>query len=139
VTSIIWVIALVGGGLLIVILSLVILLTVSVRRLVGTKIQEAEHWPSTQGVVLTSEVRDAGGDSGWYANVVYRYEVGGCVYENSRIAVAVEPGSQSFQAHQQLAARYPVGAQVMVYYNPQNPADAALMIGDPNSWSPSDL
>lgn len=104
---------------------------------VRRKIRAAQDWPATRGVVLTSEVVDPGGESGWRARVVYRYEVGGRVYENSRIAVAVEHGNQSLHAQERLAARFPAGAEVPVYYDPRNPSDAALVKGDPNSPTPS--
>ena len=120
-----------------IVLLLVLVIRAKALRAVRQKIRAAQDWPSTKGLVLVSEVRDEGGESGWRAQVVYRYEVGGRVYENSRIAVAVEYGRQGFQAHQQLAARFPLGAQVVVYYNPQNPSDAALIKGNPNSSSPS--
>jgi hypothetical protein len=108
-----------------------------VLTLVRRKIREAQQWPSTKGLVVTSEVRNDNDEEGWYAKIIYRYEVGGRVYENSRIAVAVEHGNQSLQAQEQLASRFPVGAHVPVYYDPRNPADAALTKGDPNSWAPS--
>ena len=120
-----------------IVLLLVVVIRAQALRAVRQRIRAAQDWPSTKGLVLVSEVRDEGGESGWRAQVVYRYEVGGRVYENSRIAVAVEYGRQGFQAHQQLAARFPSGAQVVVYYNPLNPADAALIKGDPHSSSPS--
>lgn len=71
------------------------------------------------------------------SEVVYRYEVGGRVYENSRIAVAVEHGDGSLQAQERLAAGFPAGAQVPVYYDPGNPSDSALIKGDPSSRAPS--
>ena len=136
--GIVWGIGLVSMVLLFVGSSLVVvLISVIVLKAVRRKIQAAQDWPATRGLVLTSEVRDGGPDSGWYAKIIYRYEVGGRVYENSRIAVAVEYGDHSFQANERLAARFPVGAQVSVYYDPQNPADSALIKGDPNSSSPS--
>ena len=119
----------------------VLLLVLVIRRLalqaVRQKMREAESWHSTEGLVLESEVRDEGGENGWRAHVRYRYEVAGRVYDNSRIAVAVEYGREGFQAQEELTARFPVGAKVTVYYNPQNPADAALIKSDPNSPSPS--
>ena len=104
---------------------------------VQQKIREAQAWPSTEGVVLVSEVRDEGGENGWRAHVRYQYEVDGRTYESSRIAVAVEYGREGLQAHEELAARFPSGTRVTVYYNPQNPAESALVKGDPNSPSPS--
>ena len=120
-----------------IVLLLVFIIRAEALRAVRRKIRAAQDWPSTKGLVLVSEVRDEGGESGWRARVVYRYEVGGRAYENSRIAVAVESGRQGFQAHQQLAARFPAGARVVVYYDPRNPSDAALVPGDPDSGSPS--
>lgn len=64
-------------------------------------------WPATTGLVLVSEVRDAGG-GGWYAKVVYRCEVGGHVCGRSRIAAAFEQENRSFRARKQLAAHLPV-------------------------------
>ena len=131
-------------GLLILVVAFagaILTLVLVVRRIalqaVQHKIREAQAWPSTEGLILVSEVRDEGGENGWRAHVSYRYEVGGRLYESSRIAVAVEYGRESLHAHQELAARFPVGAQVTVYYNPRNPADAGLIKGDPNSSSPS--
>lgn len=119
----------------------ILLLVLVIRRIalraVKQKMREAQAWPSTEGLVLASEVGDEGGENGWRAHVSYRYEVAGRVYENSRIAVAVEYGREGLQAHRELAARFPAGAPVTVYYDPQNPADAALIKGDPNSPSPS--
>lgn len=131
------VLVLAGLTALFVILLLVILIVVVVLRQVQRKIGESQHWPSTTGVVLTSEVGHTGDDSGWYTRVIYRYEVGGRAYESSRIAVGVELGDQSQVSHERLASRFPVGARVTVYYNPQNPAEATLIQGDPNSWKPS--
>ena len=131
-------------GLLIVFVAFaaaILALVLVVRRIalqaVQQKIREAQAWPSTEGLVLVSEVRDEGGENGWRGHVRYRYEVAGRLYESSRIAVGVEYGREGLQAHQELAARFPKDARVTVYYNPRNPADAALIKGDPNSNSPS--
>ena len=99
--------------------------------------RQAQGWPATKGLILSSEVRNAHDENGWYATIIYRYEVSGRAYESSRIAVAVEHGDQSFQTQQQLAARFPVGAEVLVYYDPENPTDAALIKGHPRTSSPS--
>jgi hypothetical protein len=123
------------GTLLLIIFIGVIYYTV--RTGVQRKIRAAQDWPETEGQVLVSEVRDEGGENGWRAHVVYRYEVDGRVYENSRIAVAVEYGREGFQAQEELAARFPAGAPVTVYYNPQNPAEAALIKESLDSSSPS--
>lgn len=91
--------------------------------------QAAQSWASTMGTVLMSTVQSkrTGNSTSTYPVVVYQYEVNGTPYQSQRI----KAGEQFFnvrimgEAHA-TAARYPVGAQVMVYYNPANPAESAL-------------
>jgi hypothetical protein len=91
--------------------------------------QAAQAWPSTMGTVLMSTVQSkrTGNSTSIYPVVVYQYEVNGVSYQSQRI----KAGEQFFNVRvmgqaQATAARYPVGAQVMVYYNPANPAESAL-------------
>jgi len=62
-----------------------------------------------------------------YPVVVYQYEVNGRVYQSQTI----KAGEQFFNVRiigqaQETVDRYPIGAQVMVYYNPVNPQESAL-------------
>lgn len=89
----------------------------------------AQSWPGTLGTVLMSTVqsRRTGNSTSTYPAVVYQYEVNGKTYQNQRI----KAGEQFFNVRvmgeaQATASRYPVGAQVMVYYNPANPQESAL-------------
>jgi len=92
--------------------------------------QSAQDWPGTMGVVTMStiQIRRSGNNSRSEVPVVgYQYQVNGQTYTNGTI----KAGEQYFSVRmygdaRKAVERYPVGAQVMVYYNPANPADSAL-------------
>jgi len=79
------------------------------------------------GTVLTSSIvwRDSGSDGGStaYPSVHYSYQVNGQVFQSDKIAPGMEVGGTGAK---KVVARYPAGAQVMVFYDPQNPSEAVL-------------
>ena len=98
--------------------------------------QAAQAWPATTGVVLESYVNtETSYDSSSNSNttqfkpyVVYEYTVNGRRFRSDHIQVSdsfytmgMLPGSA-----QGVVNRYPVGANVTVYYNPTNPEEATL-------------
>ncbi len=91
--------------------------------------QAAQTWTSTMGVVMTStiQVKRSYKSRSEIPVVVYQYHVDGKPY----VGKTVKAGEQYFSVRlysdaQKTIARYPVGAEVMVYYNPANPAESAL-------------
>ncbi len=58
-----------------------------------------------------------------FANVVYEYELFGKKLRNNRVSIGEDLGN--FEVDETLA-RYPVGTNVTVYYNPRNPKEAVL-------------
>jgi len=91
--------------------------------------QAAQSWSSTMGTVLMStiQIKRTGRSRSEVPVVVYQYQVNGQVHQGQTI----KAGEQFFNVRvmgqaQATIARYPVGAQVMVYYNPTNPAESAL-------------
>ena len=95
----------------------------------GAARQISQSWTSTSGKVLMSSVQwGSGSHSGTsYPVVVYHYTVNGQSYQSQTI----KAGDQYFNVRvmgqaQVTVARYPIGADVTVYYNPANPADSAL-------------
>ena len=91
--------------------------------------EAAQSWPGTMGRVLMSSVQSkhTGKSISVYPVVVYQYEVNGRVYQSQTI----KAGEQFFNVRiigqaQETVNRYPIGAQVMVYYNPANPQESAL-------------
>lgn len=92
------------------------------------------QWPSTLGSVTASYLeRRASGKNGStnYPVVHYAYQVGRQPYQGRKIAPGPEVGGSGAA---KVVARYPVGAQVMVFYNPQDPADAVLERKAPAQW-----
>lgn len=93
------------------------------------------RWPSALGTVNASylERRSSSSDSGStnYPVVQYSYHVGGQAYQGTKLAPGPEVGGTGAG---KVVARYPAGAQVMVFYNPQNLSDAVLETKAPAQW-----
>jgi len=66
-----------------------------------------------------------------YPVVQYSYQIGGQLYQGSKIAPGMEVGGTGAG---KVVNRYPAGAQVMVFYNPQNPSEAVLETKAPAQW-----
>ena len=92
------------------------------------------QWPSTMGSVIASRLEQRSSSEGGYTNypvVQYSYQVGGQAYQSYKLAPGPVVGGTGAG---KVVARYPVGAQVMVFYNPQNPSDAVLETKAPAQW-----
>jgi len=92
------------------------------------------QWPSTMGAVNASYLERRSSSEGGYTNypvVQYSYQVGGQAFQGAKIAPGPEVGGTGAG---KVVARYPEGAQVMVFYNPQNPSDAVLETKAPAQW-----
>lgn len=90
------------------------------------KTAAAKQWPSTIGIVFASSVERRPTHRRRYANyaiVRYSYQVGERTYQNAKVSLG---SAASGLAAKRVVARYPVGAQVMVFYNPQDPSEAVL-------------
>jgi hypothetical protein len=92
------------------------------------------QWPSTMGTVHASFLERRSSSEGGYTNypvVQYSYQVSGQAYQGMKIAPGPEVGGTGAG---KVVARYPAGAQVMVFYNPQKPSDAVLETKAPAQW-----
>ena len=123
----------IGGAICAIVLPIVILVAFGYfmyrrSKMRDTAKQAAQDWSSTMGVVITSTVQvKRSYKSRSEIPVVYQYQVNGKPYTGQ----VVKAGEQFFSVRiygdaQKTIARYPVGAQVMVYYNPENPQESAL-------------
>jgi hypothetical protein len=122
------------GGLCATVVPLIVLVGLGIflyrRSQQGKAVKEAaQAWASTMGVVLSSSVqsRRTGKSVSTYPVVVYQYQVDGKSYQSQ----TVKAGEQYFNIRiigqaQETVKRYPVGTQVMVYYNLANPQESAL-------------
>ncbi|HUG33810.1 MAG TPA: DUF3592 domain-containing protein [Anaerolineales bacterium] len=91
--------------------------------------QSAQSWPGTMGVVTMStiQVRHTGRSRSEIPVVGYQYQVHGQTYTGGTIKAGEKYFSvRLYGEAQKTIERYPVGAQVMVYYNPANPSESAL-------------
>ncbi len=92
-------------------------------------------WPSVPGKVVSVRVtrhRDAKPAGAWRftPEITYRYSVDGRTYENGRLSFSRPPVSTPDRQHAKaVAARYPRGNRVRVYYDPRRPEYAALETG----------
>lgn len=90
------------------------------------KVSKASTWPSTLGTVTESRIQMRSNSDGGrtsYPLVRYAYQIMGRAYECLKVMPGMDVGGSG--AHR-VVSRYPVGAQVMVYYNPENPSEALL-------------
>lgn len=89
----------------------------------------AQSWPSTTGLVITSTIQSkrTGRSVSEYPVIIYQYSVHGREYQASTI----KTGEQFLKVGGSIVSnatikRYPVGSTVTVFYNPENPGEAAL-------------
>jgi Protein of unknown function (DUF3592) len=58
--------------------------------------------------------------------VIYSYTVDGVSYQAEQLHMGQTVVSSDTRAAERVVARYPAGGDVMIYYNPADPADATL-------------
>jgi hypothetical protein len=103
----------------------------------GAKGDASSGWPSAVGIVQQSRLEqrqvNAGGDRDntweYFPHISYHYQVQGQDYQSTNRRFPNPGYSRSQQEVAAILARYPAGAQVRVYYNPANPAEACLETG----------
>lgn len=90
------------------------------------------RWRRIKGEILGSWIEEDLGPDGriYYGRVEYTYIVGNRLYTSRRIKL-VGNTSTSHSDAQEIRRRYPKGKIVDVYYNPNNPAQATLKLGQP--------
>ncbi len=88
----------------------------------------AVSWPRARGTITSSDVRPTV-EVGYYVpEVSYRYAVEGTDFtgdaiQSTRIAYSSETDAR------EIAARYPIGTEVEVRYDPRDPSSAMLELG----------
>ena len=117
-------------GFVLLILNVIFLAIIYFMR---RKMAAVSQWPSTMGSVMMSTVDRRSTSDGYsdYPVVQYSYQVNGQPYQSMRLAPGPEVGGSGAG---KVVAKYPAGAQVMVFYNPQNPSDAVLERKAPAQW-----
>ena len=90
----------------------------------------AEHWPVTDGIIQSSEMKSHQGSKGgttYSAEVTYTYQVAGTGYTGNKVSIGQMSSSSEYA--QGILNRYPVGKKVSVHYLPGDPSDAVLETG----------
>ena len=96
-----------------------------------TNARNSSNWPTVLGSITKSEL-DADTDSDgttYSADIEYEYAVNGDAYLGEIVWFGDGYSSSARHSHQDIVDRYPVGAQVNVYYKPDDPFIAVLEPG----------
>ena len=95
----------------------------------------SENWPTAQGTVLDSKIRDVRSTSSdgptrtsYAVHVEYEYEVEGSVYQGDQVRFGAMMHNERSKAIDE-QRKYPTDAPVTVYYNPENVGEAVLVAG----------
>ena len=95
---------------------------------------ESVRWPTAPGVIISSELKSvyvraqgAQGEAGHYADVQYRYTVGGVALTG--IHFSFDQSLRPEEIARSEVDAFPVGKTVAVYYSPENPGVAVLVPG----------
>ncbi len=100
-------------------------------------VRKAAKWPVTRGRIVAADVqayqnwRRSDFDGRRYrryykSSVVYEYEVHGRKYRGDRLTIGVVVSATVPGFARRTAARYPVGAEVEVHYDPNRPGESVL-------------
>lgn len=80
-------------------------------------------WPSAEGIVLKSEVKESGR---YYSpGITYTFKVGGKKFESSRFSLA-EWESGNPVPSKKAVKRFPAKKKITVFYNPTNPEESVI-------------
>lgn len=118
-------------GFVLIVLNVVLLGVIFFMR---RRMAAVSQWPSAMGTVMMSAIEERPSGEGGYSDypvVQYAYQAGGQAYQSMKLAPGPEVGGSGAR---KVVGRYPAGAQVMVFYNPQNPSDAVLEKKAPAQW-----
>jgi len=103
------------------------------------KARASSKWPSTQGTIESSTVdverereRDSDGDihyeTKFTPNIVYQYQVDGMDFAGDQISFGGTSSSSQSRAYR-ITNQYPEGAEVTVYFDPEDPQESVLQPG----------
>ncbi len=92
--------------------------------------QKLRNWPSVEGIIEESEPSSAHDDL--LPHIVYCYEVDGqTLRSHFEFPSGTQPLPEFAQAY---VKKYPIGAKVPVFYNPQQTSQSTLEPGAQGDW-----
>jgi hypothetical protein len=99
---------------------------------------QVKGWPTTPGVITVSNLSfhtqaddmTAGKMSSnlYYSTVKFKFNVDGKEYESDKITWGAEFRSNDQRLIEKEIADYPLGKQITVHYNPENPSDCIVKL-----------
>jgi hypothetical protein len=126
------------GGAVLLITGAVALVCWRLGRL-RRQVTAAKSWPSTEGIIVDGSLHTfqmslprGGPIIRFGANITYEYAVGEVLYRNSRFNVDGPQYHSSQRKAEALLAKYPIGTEVTVFYDPAAPQNSALRHGAPS-------
>lgn len=87
----------------------------------------SKHWPTVEGRVIKSQwIEHKGKGCPYWINFSYSYNVGhrSLIGDNFRFG-----GECSFSDVSYITSNYPVGSEVIVHYDPENPGTSVIIPG----------
>ena len=120
-------------GIIVFVLFILNIVFLTILFFMRRRMATVSQWPATMGNVIMSTVERRSSEDGYtdYPVVQYSYQVGGQAYQSYKLAPGPEMGGTGAR---KVIAKYPAGAQVMVFYDPRNPAEAVLERKAPAQW-----
>jgi len=120
-------------GIIVFVLFILNVIFLAIIFFMRKRMATVSQWPSTMGNVMMSTIERRSTSDGYtdYPVVQYSYQVGGQPYQSMKLAPGPEIGGTGAR---KVVAKYPASAQVMVFYDPQNPSDAVLERKAPAQW-----
>ena len=102
--------------------------------MIGKEMLEAaasKNWPVAKGTIVRAWVSSGSfrGNKEYYPEVNYVYEVGNARFYSDRIELGNDNSCNNQKEAETMLREYPVGASVIVYYDPYNPEKAVLKRG----------
>lgn len=102
--------------------------------------RESAYWPTTQGKVSRSYLHShthttqnqdgtSSSSTSYSPHLRYTYEVNGVWYRSNTIVLGYEELSMSRLEAEAYLDNYPTGAELTVFYNPQEPSMSVLIPG----------
>ena len=120
-------------GIIVFVLFILNIVFLTILFFMRRRMATVSQWPATMGNVIASTIERRSSGDGYtdYPVVQYSYQVGGQAYQSYKLAPGPEVGGTGAR---KVIGKYPAGAQVMVFYDPQNPAEAVLERKAPAQW-----
>ena len=99
-------------------------------------VRRSKRWPSTLGEIIESKMVRESNDHGnhYHPKIVYRYSARGRSFEGDTVQIGVGGNTGARRKARETVNRYPVGSQVLVYFDPGKPDRACLERRGEGGW-----